>query len=330
MVGSFDNDYWSEDSLVNEPIGSGLVGSGRSGLLGNPLADPLGIGSMGLPGKPLSSDGLEGSGIGFNDEPFFHDPWGHGDGFVETGPPGTDMMMGDSLVEPDMDIIGESGSLAHGDVPPEPASPAGTQAGHRGTLHDYMAISREEHSRDMGLHFELMEEHIYIEEYHARKDEYRLEGMLDGLEESIEGSEVRPFYPVFDEEPEGHPEQEGKRRIFPESGAINPMQGERKGRPWIEKPPRLWRPRGPTMPRSRKLRLKTERYSRRKGKQSESAIECPIVRQVISPEECHGCQHENIDKWLKDPGKHDRCTHPDYWAFITELIYGQPEEEGSG
>jgi hypothetical protein len=288
----------------------------------------LGIGSSGLLNNPLSGGVIDDLRVGFGREAVALDTLSPDDG----GLFGFDYMAQDGLLldnpsghgEP---LVQEIGGRISEDTVLEADAPVVT-AEKGQEQRPQQACLAGEAGWDWDYYYSFMEEYLFIREHEFWKEDAELNKMLDEMEETIEGSEERPFCPG--ELEESHPQSIFQRNARP---AVSPSPGRRAtgksgGRPWVELRPWLWRPRGPKKPRPQKLGPWTPKTRRQRSRTTQIFTDCPVARQVVTDDECKECEYRNVQKWLENPGEEDRCTHPEYWAYKFEVMFGQRDSEG--
>ncbi len=166
--------------------------------------------------------------------------------------------------------------------------------------------------------YELMEEYQFVKEFEDWKVDARLNEALEDLEESIEGSELKPVM-AWDWEHDPEPDKQGRPPRSPESRP-EPVEREEAIRPsWIDPGMRRrGRRGGGGSGRGRKPSIKESLSRGFKLRSGSAYVECPKLRELVTGDECQECEYDNREKWLEDPGKEDRCTHPDYYTYAFE------------
>lgn len=340
MNGEFDDGFdFGPGFLGQDPLCEGPLGQG-DGVLGDPLADPLGSfpssslanplddfslsetaagydccgvfpgGELSAPGEgfTVAGDGMDGHGLlhqgssmDFENEVMFMDDEGSPAGMMQ--PPGWN----------------EDGALEPHDLnaPDDTAEPWHEEAG----MSQAPGHPLNEAGMDIWQYYELLEESLFISEHARHRDwmeDARMNRMLESLEDSMEGIEERPFYPRPGSDEPVFNEERGAVRANPAPERRKGSGGERRGRPWIEPPVRAWRPRPSKMTRGaagkmiRKLALRMVKEHAKRFPEA-----CPVLRGEVQEGECLECEFFNAHAALYDDGE-DVCLHSGYYAFLKE------------
>jgi len=318
------------------------------GFSGDCAEDPLGIEGEGMEGNPLLAGPLDDFCIGFDNEASLNGQWGMNDDasgleispedlpeappapgrapMHETGRGLSGALLDGFPFEADLSPGLQEALLRAGLLPDEGVFQAGPGL-------DAQSSGEEKGPEEKG--------------FSGAPDghEARLNGMLDSLEESIEGSEEKP-----ESGAQTASRQSGRDR---RAAGINHAAGSASSKPSTRSNPgphpsrhseaTLWSE-PPIMVRRPRVRLKSRwkpgpgTYLRPRQRFSSASVYtwCPRLRERIPEEECieNGCEYANFEAWLESGGEEDRCTHPEYWDYMFERISGENEsrdmDQGGG